>query len=135
MTDFKVPDGLRYTKEHEWVRLEDNGELTVGITDFAQDALGDITYAELPEVGRTLDAGESIGVVESVKTFSDIYAPVAGEVVAVNDAVDADASLINRSVYEEGWLIRMRPAAADAVDALLDAVAYRAFMSAQDGAG
>ncbi|TVR03217.1 MAG: glycine cleavage system protein GcvH [Deltaproteobacteria bacterium] len=132
MTDFKVPDNLRYTKDHEWARREEDGLLTIGITDFAQDALGDITYAELPETGRTLDTGEGFGVVESVKTFSDLYAPVAGEVAETNAAVEEDASLINRDAYGEGWLIRLRPQTEDAWETLLDAAGYRAVMESGD---
>jgi glycine cleavage system H protein len=125
MALFKTPNDLRYTREHEWARLEADGTLTVGITDYAQDALGDITFLELPQTGRSLAANETFGVVESVKTYSDLYSPVAGEVVAINEALVEDPSQINVDAYAH-WLIRLRPASLDDVTALLDAAAYEA---------
>lgn len=120
----KTPQNLRYTEQHEWA-LVDGDLVAVGITDFAQDALGDITYLELPEVGATFAAGDTFGVVESVKTFSDLYAPVGGEIVAVNaDAVDSPES-INADPYGV-WLIKLRVADAGEVDGLLDASDYAA---------
>ncbi len=124
MSDFKVPADLRYTSEHEWARL-DGDVLTVGITDYAQDALGDITYLELPDVGRELAAAETFGVVESVKTFSDLYAPVAGTVLEVNNDAVEDPAGLNLDPYGV-WLLRIRVASIADVDGLLDADAYNA---------
>jgi glycine cleavage system H protein len=118
-----VPADLKYTASHEWARLEADGTVTVGITDHAQEALGDIVFLELPEPGRTLEAGKECAVVESVKAASDIYAPVAGEVVARNDAaVDAPES-VNQDAYA-AWLFKLKPANAADLDGLLDAAAY-----------
>ena len=119
----KVPSNLKYTKSHEWVRVEDDGTLTIGVTDHAQEALGDIVFLELPEAGRQLAASEACAVIESVKAASDIYAPVAGEVVAANqDAIDAPES-INADAYTN-WLFKLKPADDGAVAALMDAAAY-----------
>ena len=119
----KVPSNLKYTKSHEWVRVEDDGTLTIGVTDHAQEALGDIVFLELPEAGRQLAASEACAVIESVKAASDIYAPVAGEVLAANqDAIDAPES-VNADAYAN-WLFKLKPADGDAVAALMDAAAY-----------
>ena len=120
-----VPADLKYTDSHEWIRTEANGTLTIGITDHAQEALGDLVFIELPAVGRTVSAGEVCAVVESVKAASDIYAPVAGTVVAVNDAVVAAPEKVNADVYAN-WLYKLKPAKAADVAALLDAAAYTA---------
>jgi len=122
------PEDLKYTSEHEWVRSpgESDGTVRVGITDFAQDALGDIVYVSLPEAGSTVEAGAAVGELESTKSVSDLYAPLDGEVVAVNDAVDANPELVNSDPYGEGWLFEIRPADAAAVDDLMDAAAYQA---------
>lgn len=122
------PEDLKYTAEHEWVRTPGSaeGSVRVGITDFAQDALGDIVYVSLPQVGDQVTAGESCGELESTKSVSDIYAPLTGEVVSVNDALDATPELVNNDPYEGGWLFELRVADAAAVDALLDAAAYQA---------
>ncbi|KAA3655185.1 MAG: glycine cleavage system protein GcvH [Proteobacteria bacterium] len=118
-----IPAELKYTKSHEWIRREDDGTVTVGITDHAQEALGDIVFLDLPEAGRMVAAGEECAVVESVKAASDIYAPVAGEIIAANDdAVDAPES-VNADAYAN-WLFKLKPANAADVDALLDAAAY-----------
>ena len=102
-----VPKGMQYTKTHEWVRIE--GETaTVGITEHAQDELGDVVFVELPEVGRTLDAGEAFGAVESVKAVSDLYAPIAGEVVEVNESLGDNPEKINEDSYGEGWILKLR---------------------------
>ena len=102
-----VPSDLRFTKEHEWVRIE--GDIaTFGVTDHAQEALGDIVFVELPDVGRNVDAGEAYGVVESVKAVSDVYAPVAGEVSEVNDALDGEPDLVNSDPYGTGWIIKVK---------------------------
>ncbi|UGQ48897.1 glycine cleavage system protein GcvH [Massilia endophytica] len=118
-----IPAELKYTESHEWVRKEDDGTVTVGITEFAQDALGDIVFVELPKVGATYTAGDDAAVVESVKAASDIYAPVSGEVVAVNDAVTAAPESINSDAYGS-WLFKIKPSDASAIDGLLDAAAY-----------
>jgi glycine cleavage system H protein len=123
-----VPDNLKYTASHEWVRTEADGTVTIGITDFAQDALGDLVFIELPDVGRTLAAGESCAVVESVKAASDVYAPVAGEVVAVNDAVKDAPEQLNADAFA-AWLWKMKPAG-DA-GSLMNAEAYKQNIAAQ----
>lgn len=118
-----IPSDLKYTKSHEWLRQEADGTVTVGITDHAQEALGDIVFLELPEAGRKVKAGEECAVVESVKAASDIYAPVSGEVVARNDAaIDAPES-VNQDAYA-AWLFKLKPANAAEIGALLDAAAY-----------
>jgi glycine cleavage system H protein len=118
-----IPKDLKYTDSHEWVRRENDGTLTIGITDHAQEALGDLVFVELPAVGRKLAAREACAVVESVKAASDVYAPVAGEVTAVNDAVTGAPEQVNEDAYT-AWLWKMKPADANALDALLDAAAY-----------
>lgn len=118
-----IPADLKYTESHEWVRAEADGTVTVGITEFAQDALGDIVFVELPKVGATFTAGDDAAVVESVKAASDIYAPVSGEVVAVNDAVTGAPESINADAYAN-WLFKIKPSDASAIDGLLDAAAY-----------
>ncbi len=117
------PDDVRYTREHEWVR-EADGVMTVGVTGYATDQLGDIVYVDLPEVGRKLEAGKTFGVVEAVKTVSDLYAPIAGEVVEVNAELADHPALVNQDPYGEGWMIRIRPADAGAMKALLSAADY-----------
>ncbi|MBM3346459.1 MAG: glycine cleavage system protein GcvH [Betaproteobacteria bacterium] len=118
-----VPDNLRYASSHEWMRAESDGSFTVGISDFAQEQLGDLVFLEVPEVGRKVEAGEAVAVVESVKAASDVYAPVAGEVVAANDGL-ADALVqVNKDPYN-AWLFRIRPANAADVQKLMDAAAY-----------
>lgn len=120
----KAPESLRYTETHEWVRAESDGTLAVGITDFAQDTLGELVYVETPDPGRKLAAGESCAVVESVKAAADVYAPVAGEVVARNAALADAPGEVNKDPYG-AWLYKLRPAAGASLDALLDAPAYR----------
>ena len=118
-----VPANLKYTESHEWVRVEADGTVTIGITDHAQEALGDLVFVELPEVGKTYAAGQESAVVESVKAAADVYAPIAGEVAAVNqDAADAPES-VNQDAYA-AWLFKLKPANAADIDALLDAAAY-----------
>ncbi|WP_436530528.1 glycine cleavage system protein GcvH [Actinoplanes sp. HUAS TT8] len=121
-----IPEDLRYTAEHEWVAGDGSGPVRVGITHFAQDALGDIVYVQLPEAGTELAAGESMGEVESTKSVSEIYAPIAGTVVAVNDTLGDEPELINAEPYAAGWLIEIAPADPAAVEGLLDAAAYQA---------
>jgi len=119
-----VPANLKYAKSHEWVRAESDGSVTVGITDHAQHLLGDMVYVELPDAGRTLTAGKECAVVESVKAASDVYAPIAGEVIAVNDAVTGAPDIVNKDPYGEGWLFRLKPADTAELDKLLDAAGY-----------
>jgi len=121
------PEDLKYTSEHEWVRSpgEADGSVRVGITDYAQDALGDIVYVSLPDVGADLEEGAAVGELESTKSVSDVYAPLAGSVVARNEALDATPELVNSDPYGEGWLFEIVPSDAAAVDALMDAEAYR----------
>jgi glycine cleavage system H protein len=120
-----APQELRYTASHEWVRSEADGTVTVGVTDHAQEALGDLVYVELPAVGRVVAAGEACAVVESVKAASDIYAPVAGEVTAVNADLPGTPELVNQDAYA-AWLFKLKPADAAAAGKLLDATAYTA---------
>lgn len=119
-----IPGELKYTKDHEWVRPEEGGSVVVGITDHAQQQLGELVFVELPDAGRTVAAAEACAVVESVKAASDVYAPLAGTVIGVNDALDAEPGLVNRSPYGEGWLFRMQPAPGG-LAGLLDAAAYQ----------
>jgi len=125
------PEELKYTEEHEWVLIEDD-IVTVGITDFAQDSLGDVVFVELPELGATVEAGKSFGVVESVKAVSDVYSPVTGEVVEVNDELPDSPETINTSPYEDGWMVKIRLSDTAELDDLLDADAYQAFVEEQD---
>ena len=120
-----VPADLRYAKSHEWVKLEADGTALVGITDYAQSSLGDITYVQLPKVGATLKAGEVFGVVESVKAASDLYAPVGGTVVAVNATLDGAPESLNTAPYEAAWMMRLKPADPAEVGGLLDAAGYQ----------
>jgi len=124
-----IPDDLRYTAEHEWLAPAGEGSFKVGITHYAQDSLGDIVFVQLPEVGAAFEAGGPIGEVESTKSVSEIYAPVAGEVVAVNPALEGSPELINSDPYGEGWLVELKATDPAAVDALLDAKAYEALTS------
>jgi len=119
------PNDLHYTASHEWVRTEADGTLTVGITDLAQDSLGELVYVDLPAIGRSLAAAESCAVVESTKAASDVYSPVAGEVVAVNDALSGAPQSVNESPYESGWLFKLKPATAGAEKALLSVDQYK----------
>lgn len=126
----QFPDNLRYTSSHEWVRKEADGTLTVGITDLAQDSLGELVYVDLPAVGKSVSAGESCAVVESTKAASDVYAPVAGEVIATNSDLSGAPQTVNESPYEGGWLFKLKPAQAGAEGALLDAQKYRSEVGA-----
>lgn len=123
-----VPSELKYSKDHEWCRLE--GEYAyVGITDFAQSQLGDIVFVDVPTVGETLAAGEVFGTIEAVKTVSDAYLPVGGEIVEMNEAVDADSSLVNKDPYGEGWMIKVKVSEPADYDALLSAEEYAALIA------
>jgi len=125
MSDLQYPDDLRYTADHEWVRV-DAGIARIGITSYAQQALGDVVYVSLPEVGDTVVAGGACGEVESTKSVSDVFAPLAGEVVAVNGALDATPEIVNSDPYGEGWMFELTIAEPGAVADLLDAAAYQA---------
>ena len=124
-----VPTDLRYTRDHEWVRLEGD-EATVGITQYAADQLGDIVFVELPDAGRVLEGARPFGVVESVKAVSDLFAPMAGEVIATNDALAGGPELVNSDPYGEGWMVRLRIADTGDLDDLLDPDAYDALIAA-----
>jgi glycine cleavage system H protein len=125
-----LPENLKYTKDHEWVRPESDGSVVVGITDHAQHQLGELVFVELPETGRAVAAAEACAVVESVKAASDVYSPLAGTVTAVNEALRADPGLANRSPYADGWLFRLQPAGAGQAG-LLDAAAYQRLLDAE----
>lgn len=126
-----IPANLRYNDSHEWVLDNGDGTVTIGITDHAQEALGDVVFVELPEVGRTLEKGEEFGVIESVKAASDLYAPLAGEIVAVNEALEDAPETVNESPYEGGWIMKVRVEDAAAVEALLDAEGYQAVVDSE----
>jgi glycine cleavage system H protein len=118
----------RYTREHEWISLEGGGVAVIGITDYAQDQLGDVVFVELPAVGKKLAKGDEAAVVESVKAASEVYAPVAGEVVAVNDAIGSDPGVVNRSPETQGWFVKLKVANPADIDELMDQSAYDAFL-------
>src|SRR5688500_8736973 len=119
-----IPADLRYAKSHEWLKVESDGMVTVGITDYAQNSLGDITYVQVPKVGATLKAGETFGVVESVKAASDLYAPLGGTVTAVNSALESAPETVNRAPCRAGWMLKLKPADSAATNTLLDSAAY-----------
>lgn len=123
-----VPEDLLYTKDHEWVRLHDDGTATVGITDYAQESLGDITFIEFPETGATFQSGDTFGVVESVKAASDLYMPVAGEVIALNADADVTPDLLNSDPYDAGWLLKIRLSEPAETNALLKCGEYSALI-------
>ena len=125
-----IPEDLRYTAEHEWVRTVEDGRVRVGITDYAQDALGDVVFVSLPETGATVSVGEAFGEVESTKSVSEIYAPVAGEVVARNEALSSRPELVNADPYGEGWIVEIAPSDGDAAAGLLDSAAYEKLTTA-----
>ncbi|MBP6700356.1 MAG: glycine cleavage system protein GcvH [Halioglobus sp.] len=120
-----TPTELKYASSHEWARLEDDGTVTVGISDHAQGALGDVVFVELPELGTVFAAGDEAGVVESVKAASDIYAPVGGEVIEVNAALEDEPEMVNAEPYNEGWFFKLQPSDTDELDALLSAGEYQ----------
>lgn len=119
-----IPADLKYTKDHEWLKLLEGGEAIIGITDFAQNSLGDITFVEVPEVGDSFDAGESFGVVESVKAASDLYMPVDAEVVEVNESLEDSPESVNTAPYDAGWIMKIKVTNPDALNELMDATAY-----------
>ncbi len=121
----QVPSHLKYTKTHEWAQKLDDGTIRVGITDHAQDLLGDMVFVELPETGRHVKAGEECAVVESVKAASDIYSPIAGEIIEINQAVTDGPEIVNKDPYGQGWLLRIRPSDQQGFNQLLDATRYQ----------
>ena len=122
------PANLKYTRDHEWAKVEGN-VVTVGITDHAQSALGDVVYVDLPKVGRELKSGETFGVVESIKAVSDLYSPLAGKVVAVNDGLPNDPSAVNKDAYGSAWMVKIEIADASALNALMDSAAYTSYVA------
>jgi len=127
----ELPSELKYASSHEWARLESDGTIVVGITDHAQEALGDVVYVELPDVGAAIDAGAEVAVVESVKAASDIYAPIAGMVLAVNDALADTPEQINEDPYGAGWFYRLKPEEPSQLNALLNAEGYASAVAAE----
>jgi glycine cleavage system H protein len=125
MSDLEYPEDLRYTSEHEWVRTGQEGVVRIGITSYAQDALGDVVYVSLPAVGDELAVGDTCGEIESTKSVSDLYSPLAGEVTAVNEALDATPELVNSDPYGEGWIFELKVSDAAAVEELMDDAAYQ----------
>lgn len=120
-----IPDDLRYTTDHEYVKGAGSGVVTIGITDFAQGELGDVVYVELPKVGASFKAHDVFGTIEAVKAVSELFSPLAGEIVEVNSRLDAEPNLVNSDPFGDGWMVRMRATDAAAVDALMDAAAYK----------
>jgi len=131
VADYEIPDELRYTQDDEWVRREGD-EVVIGVTDFAQSQLGDVVFVELPEVGSSTEAGAAFGTIESVKAVSDLFAPITGEVIAVNEALEERPETVNESCYGDGWLIRLRPQDEAELDALLEAETYRRSVAERD---
>ena len=123
----QIPADLRYTENHEWVRLEGDGAVTVGISEYAQDALGDIVYVDLPDVGRSVEAGESIAEVESTKSVNDVYAPISGVIATANEPLMDAPELVNTDPFGAGWFVTITPADSGSLDTLMDAIAYGAF--------
>ncbi len=121
--ELNLPDDVRYSKEHEWVKLKD-GSIVIGISDYAQDQMGDVVFVELPQVGDTLGTGEEFGTVESVKAVSELYMPVGGEIVSINDALEANPELVNKNPYEEGWMIEVKPNNVDEMDEMMEKAKY-----------
>lgn len=127
-----IPQELKYTQSHEWVRIEEDGSLTVGITEHAQGLLGDMVFVELPDVGDEFEAEQDCAVVESVKAASDIYCPVEGEIIAVNEELEDSPEQINVNAYHEGWLFRINPSKADDVENLMDAADYADLVASEE---
>ncbi len=126
------PPELKYAKSHEWARVEEDGSITIGITEHAQEALGDVVYVEVPGVGDTLAGGDQAGVVESVKAASDIYSPVTGEVIAVNESLEEEPELVNSDPYNDGWFFRLMPQDMSELDAMLSAEDYASACAEED---
>lgn len=128
MSDF--PSNLRYSKEHEWARLEQDGSVTIGITQHAVEALGDITMVTLPEVGSTMEAGENFGDIDSVKAVSELYAPIDGEVLTINEELEDSPEEVNEGPYAAGWMVRVKPTKPDQLEGLMDAATYSTMVAA-----
>ena len=128
----EVPSDLKFTRDHEWVRLEDDSTVTIGVTDHAQAQLGDLVFVEVPDVGTSFGAGDAAAVVESVKAASDVYAPLAGEVVEANEGLSESPELINNDPYGEGWIYKLRVENPDAVEELMDAQDYEAYAESEE---
>ncbi|MGI9279669.1 MAG: glycine cleavage system protein GcvH [Endozoicomonas sp.] len=126
-----IPSELRYARSHEWIRIEEDGTATIGITDHAQEALGDVVFVELPEAGSILAAEDEAGVVESVKAASDIYAPISGEVVAINEALEETPETVNGAPYDEGWFFKVKITDEGQLSELMDAEAYAEFVESE----
>lgn len=118
-----IPSNLQYTKDHEWAKIE-NGVATIGITDFAQGELGDIVFVELPEVGKSFNAGDAFGTIEAVKTVTDLFSPISGNIVAINEGLDNDPGKVNSDPYGDGWLVKIRLSDPDEKDGLMSSIAY-----------
>ncbi len=118
-----IPSNLQYTKDHEWAKIE-NGVATIGITDFAQGELGDIVFVELPEVGKSFNAGDAFGTIEAVKTVTDLFSPISGKIVAINEGLDNDPGKVNSDPYGDGWLVKIRLSDPDEKDGLISSIAY-----------
>ena len=118
-----IPSNLQYTKDHEWAKIE-NGVATIGITDFAQGELGDIVFVELPEVGKSFNAGDALGTIEAVKTVTDLFSPISGKIVAINEGLDSDPGKVNSDPYGDGWLVKIRLSDPDEKDGLMSSIAY-----------
>jgi len=118
-----IPSNLQYTKDHEWAKIE-NGVATIGITDFAQGELGDIVFVELPEAGKSFNAGDAFGTIEAVKTVTDLFSPISGKIVAINEGLDNDTGKVNSDPYGDGWLVKIRLSDPDEKDGLLSSIAY-----------
>lgn len=129
----EVPGNLKYSEEHEWIRLEDDGSVVIGITDHAQEALGELVYVEQPDDGADMAKGDACIVIESVKAASDVYAPISGKLVATNEALADEPELVNQSPYEDGWLVRIDPTEPTELDELMDADAYGQFIAESAG--
>ncbi|MBV2093123.1 MAG: glycine cleavage system protein GcvH [Candidatus Thiodiazotropha sp. (ex. Lucinisca nassula)] len=127
-----TPTDRRYAKSHEWIKDEGDGSLTIGITDHAQELLGDLVFVDLPEVGQSLDAGGDCAVVESVKAASDVYSPVSGEVIAINDALDGAPETINEDAFGDGWMFKVKASDMSELDGLLDAEGYDALVAEEE---
>ncbi|MGD8337625.1 MAG: glycine cleavage system protein GcvH [Desulfobacterales bacterium] len=123
ISELVLPDDVRYTHDHEWAKQED-GNVKVGITDYAQDQLGDIVFVELPEIGQSFDKGEEFGTLESVKAVSELYMPISGEIVAINEALADEPELVNKEPYQEGWMVAIRPGDASEFESLKNKGAY-----------
>ncbi|MDG1937382.1 MAG: glycine cleavage system protein GcvH [Pseudomonadales bacterium] len=127
-----LPSELRYAASHEWARIEEDGSIVIGITDHAQAQLGDVVYIELPDMGQILSAGEEAGVVESVKAASDVYAPISGEVIAINEKLEDEPETVNSEPYEDGWFYKLQPADTVELDSLLTSDAYAEVVSSEE---